>query len=218
MVTRIELKTNAKRNIRDNVLTLFFINFLVSAPRGPSIYWNILNLRAFSTIYESINEIQPGNYLVGLMMVLIFVLIYPALLIGQKKTYLENARGEKAGLKYIMSGFYNYGNSILLYILMSVFTFLWSLLFAVPGIMKFLSYSMAPYILAENPEMSALEAINLSKKMMDGRKWELFTLCLSFFWWILLHLLTFGLAGIYVGPYMEATFANFYIELKNNKK
>lgn len=214
----MELKTNAKRNIRNNILTLFFINFLVSASRGPSIWWNTLNSGTFPTIYEDINKIQPSTYFVGLAMFLIFVLIYPALLIGQKKTYLENAHGEKAGLKYVTSGFYNYGNSILLYILMSIFTFLWSLLLVVPGMMKFISYSMAPYILAENPKMSALEAINLSKKMMNGHKWELFTLCLSFFWWILLHLLTFGLAGIYVGPYMEATIANFYIELKNNKK
>lgn len=216
-MTRKKLKYNARINIRNNVLTLFFINFLVSVSTGHYTLWNTLNLKQFP-LDHNMYKIQPTWNLIFVPVCLVSLLIFPALLIGQKKTYLKNANGEKTGLKYLMSGFSNYGNSILLCILTRIFTMLWSLLLIIPGIIKMLSYSMAPYILAENPQMSALEAINLSKRMMDGHKWDLFTLYLSFFWWMLLCSITFGIAIIYVGPYIESTVANFYIELKNDKK
>lgn len=218
MTTRKELKINARCNIRNNILTLFFINFLVSASTAHYVMWNAVNLKSFPICYFGINNIRLSSRFIGIPLFLVCILIFPALQIGQKKTYLRNAQGEETGLKYLMSGFSNYGNSISLCILTNFFALLWSFLFFIPGIIKLLSYSMAPYILAENPEISALEAINLSKRMMDGHKWELFTLYLSFFWWMLLCSLTFGLAVIYVGPYIEATVANFYIELKKDKK
>ena len=72
------------------------------------------------------------------------------------------------------------------------------------------SYSMAMYIWSENKEMGALEAISKSKEIMDGHKMDLFVLYLSFIGWILLGCITFGIAYIYVIPYMDATLANFY--------
>lgn len=216
-MTRKKLKDDAKLHIRNNVLTLFFINFLVSVSTSYYTLWSSINSGEFYSNYDK-NVMLLNRYFTLIPWQLVCMLIFPALLIGQKKTYLKNACGEKTGLKYLMSGFSNYGNALLLQILTGVFTLLWSLLFIVPGIIKMISYSMAPYILAENPEISALEAINLSKRMTDGHKWELFTLYLSFFWWIMLCVVTFGVAVIYVGPYMEATVANFYIQLKNYEK
>lgn len=66
-------------------------------------------------------------------------------------------------------------------ILVSIFTFLWSLLFFIPGLVKGLAYSVAPYILAINPDVTASEAIAKSMKLMNGHKMELFILQLSFF-------------------------------------
>ena len=97
---------------------------------------------------------------------------------------------------------------------MSLFTYLWALLFFIPGIVKALSYSMAPYILAENKGKSALECINESKEMTKGHKMELFVLGLSFIGWGLLCGITFGIAAIWVAPYMQATMANVYNSLK----
>ena len=74
---------------------------------------------------------------------------------------------------------------------------------------------MAPYILAENPELTARQALNLSKEITYGHKMELFVLDLSFIGWCLLGAITFGLAFIYVAPYMNATKANFYNAIKN---
>lgn len=108
------------------------------------------------------------------------------------------------------------GNSILMYLLMTVLTTLWSLLFIVPGIIKALSYAMAPYIMAENEYyMTPNDAIKESMRIMEGHKMELFTIYLSFIGWILLSILTCGLLLIYVEPYMQATLANFYNAIKD---
>ena len=98
--------------------------------------------------------------------------------------------------------------------LVGLFTFLWSLLFIIPGIIKAYSYSMSLYILAENKGKPALECINESMAMTEGHKMDLFVLGLSFIGWGLLCAITFGIAGIWVAPYMEATFANAYNSLK----
>ena len=99
--------------------------------------------------------------------------------------------------------------------LTALFTFLWSLLLVIPGIIKGYSYAMSMYILADNPEMGALEAIERSKAMMNGHKMELFVLHLSFFGWFLLCAVTFGIALLWVVPYVNATMVNFYNSIKN---
>ncbi len=95
----------------------------------------------------------------------------------------------------------DYGGNILLVFLIGLFTTLWSLLLFVPGIVKAYSYSLAFYIKSENPDIKPNQAIELSKKMTDGRKMDLFVLDLSFIGWFMLSSLTFNILGIlYVIP------------------
>jgi uncharacterized membrane protein len=77
---------------------------------------------------------------------------------------------------------------------------------------------MSFYILAENPGMTAREALNESKRIMHGHKADYFVLSLSFIGWILLVSVTFGIAAIYVGPYVAATTANFYNAIKQKSE
>lgn len=97
--------------------------------------------------------------------------------------------------------------------LVSFYTFLWSLLLIVPGIIKSFSYSMAPFILMDHPEYTVHEALDMSREMMKGHKWELFLLYLGFFGWILLTIITFGIASFWVVPYMATSVAHFYLRL-----
>ncbi|MBP5233102.1 MAG: DUF975 family protein, partial [Planctomycetes bacterium] len=85
----------------------------------------------------------------------------------------------------------------------------------VPGVFIWLMFFPALYLLVENPEMDWKTALTRAKDMMEGHKMELFMLTLSFIGWILLTIVTCGLAGFYVAPYMGQTFANYYLELKN---
>ena len=98
---------------------------------------------------------------------------------------------------------------------MNLFIGLWSLLFIVPGIVKYYEYSMIPYILSEDPNISRQEAFIKSKKLMSGNKWRAFVLTLSFIPWYILGALTFGVVSLfYVQPYQQLTSAALYEELK----
>ncbi|OQB24538.1 MAG: hypothetical protein BWY11_01025 [Firmicutes bacterium ADurb.Bin182] len=100
---------------------------------------------------------------------------------------------------------------------MELFTFLWSLLFIIPGIIKRLAYFMTPYILADSKNVKPTEAIKLSMRMTKGYKGEIFVMFLSFIGWIILSALTFGVLQIlYSGPYMSVSLAGLYHELRQN--
>ena len=102
------------------------------------------------------------------------------------------------------------GKAIWLRLRTSIFIFLWSLLFVIPGIIKCYSYSMSNFIMAENPEMSAKEAMEVSMEMMRGNKWRLFCLELSFIGWGILCLFTLGIGYLWLNPYINASLAAFY--------
>ena len=136
--------------------------------------------------------------------------------VGLAIVMLGIVRGTAVEFKDLFGGFNNFGTTCIAGILVSVFTFLWSLLFVIPGIVKSYSYAMTSYILADHPEMTAQEAIDASRKMMDGHKMDLFVLQLSFFWWYLLCGITFGIAFLYVGPYVSAATAKFYDTIKGD--
>ena len=100
----------------------------------------------------------------------------------------------------------------------NVFLFLWSLTI-VGFFIKQYSYRMVPYIVAENPNIEALDAIRLSRRMMKGHKWECFVADCSFLGWYLLNLITFGLSGIfYSNGYNAAFFAEYYVYMRSMAK
>ena len=122
--------------------------------------------------------------------------------------------GKDVEIKDAFSGFDDFWAAFKVTFRVALFTFLWSLLFVIPGIIKAYSYSMALYILAENKGKSSRECVKESMAMTEGHKMDLFILSLSFIGWMLLSAITFGIAYIWVGPYMNATFANAYKSLK----
>ena len=108
----------------------------------------------------------------------------------------------------------NYWHKVWGMFLMNVFIFLWMLLLIIPGIVKIFSYSMTPFILEEHPELSANEAIDHSRAMMKGHKFDLFWLILSFIGWMILCLFTLGIGYLWLIPYMQTSIADFYEDVK----
>src|SRR5690606_11316295 len=106
-----------------------------------------------------------------------------------------------------------YFRIILLGFLIGIFTFLWSLLLVIPGIIKSLSYSQAYFIIKDHPEMSVLDAITESRHRMNGYKWKYFLLNLSFIGWGILSILTLGIGLLWLVPYITASYAAFYNDL-----
>ena len=123
-------------------------------------------------------------------------------------------RTKRTNFDILFSGFQNFGTTCVAGILQWIYTFLWYLLFLITGIVKSYSYAMTYYIILDNPNLSANEAITESRKLMYGKKWKLFCLDFSFIGWILLTILTFGLLSLYVQPYHEAARARFYEDIK----
>jgi len=144
------------------------------------------------------------------------VVLTPVFTLALVKIFLGMTYGEAPEIAKLFADFNKFWSAFKVTFLVGLFVSLWSLLFVIPGIVKALSYSQAMYILAENPDIGAREAINRSKAMMEGHKMELFVLGLSFIGWHLLGAVTIGIAYIYVLPYMNATMANFYNRVKGS--
>ena len=113
----------------------------------------------------------------------------------------------------LFSQFHRFGQGFAQKFLRGLYCFLWGLLFIIPGIVKAYSYAMTPYIMAENPDMSAQDAIRASMQLMDGHKGELFWLRLTFIGWDILAALTLNLGHLALNPYKNAAEAAFYREL-----
>ena len=130
--------------------------------------------------------------------------------LGYSKYLLNQYNKARFDISDLFSEFNRFSQGFLQNFLRGLYVFLWSLLFVIPGIVKSYSYAMTPFIMAENPNMTATEAITASRELMDGHKGKLFLLDLSFFGWIMLNVLTLGLGSLALNPYMNAARAAFY--------
>lgn len=157
---------------------------------------------------------------VALVIVLpVQILILNPLEVGINRFFLRNLR-DKAQVKEVCFSFDNgYLNAVKTIFFRDLYTFLWSLLLVIPGIIKAYEYQMIPYILAENPDMDSKAAFALSKEMMMGNKWKAFVLDLSFLGWYILNGITLGILGIfYLNPYKAQTNAALYQAIKEEHK
>lgn len=107
----------------------------------------------------------------------------------------------------------NFLGSMLTGILYNLFVGIGTILFIIPGIIFSYSFSMAYYIINDHPEMTALEALKESRRLMKGHKMQYFLLSLSFIGWMFLGLLCFGVGTLWVTAYMSTASAHFYEEL-----
>lgn len=207
ILNRPAIKAEAKSFIGQNArwwkMTLATIAiYLISG--GFSIYVNIATV---------INRDDPSTT-VGYSSSVITLLLIP-FTIAASGYYLNHIRGFNPEWKSLYKeGIDNYGSYLVTGVLVNVFTVLWSLLFVVPGIIKAIAYSQAKYVIHDNPRLKGKEAIEISKRMTNGFKGDLFSMYLSFIGWYILVGLTGGILSIYVTPYVETTAAMYYENLK----
>ena len=133
--------------------------------------------------------------------------------LGYTQYLLKQHNHANFNIHDLFSQFDRFKDGFLQNLLRGLYIALWSLLFIIPGIVKSFSYAMTPFIMAENPGMSANDAITASRQLMDGHKGELFMLDLSFIGWDLLAALTLNIGHIFLNPYRNAAYAAFYKDL-----
>ena len=147
---------------------------------------------------------------------LIRVFLVNPIKVGGCAFFMSNVEEPPAPFAMIKLGFQNYWHNFATLFLRDLYICLWSLLLIVPGIIKAYSYRMVPYILADNPELSANEAITRSRQMMDGNKWQAFLLDFSFIGWFLLGILTLGIVFLFwSAPYKYSADAALYLKLRD---
>ncbi|HPD89606.1 MAG TPA: DUF975 family protein [Oscillospiraceae bacterium] len=199
-----------------------FDDFAFSSGTGSGVY-------AFRSFFEQLGD-KIGRYLenpavaisvtlmiiaaIGFAMVISYgymAFVALPLQVGMRRYFMEN-RGFKSAFGRL---FWAFGHGSYLHIVKIMFIrelkiFLWSLLFVIPGIIKSYEYYMIPYILSENPNISMDRAFELSRRMTQGEKWEIFVMELSFIGWYVLCAFTCGIGFYFLMPYIEASRAELY--------
>jgi uncharacterized membrane protein len=138
--------------------------------------------------------------------------------LGITIVFLTLVRGGVPEVGQMFSGFNRFGKALGVWFFTTLFTLLWMLLLIIPGIIAAISYSMAYYILADNPHLDPLEAIRLSKEMMRGYKFQFF--CLGFRllgWTLLAAIFTLGIGLLWVIPYMQTSYTHFYEMVRSTR-
>lgn len=194
---RVSIKKHAKEQIQGKIFSLLAIylviiaaSWIISLVLGP-IAW-IIDLIVAGPIAYAMASIYLG--------------------IVKKSTVPQ--------IEDILTGFKQkqFTRTLVTYVRYEVFILLWGLLFIIPGIIKAIAYSQMFYLIADDDKLEPGDAQKKSMEMMEGHKAEYFVMLLSFIPWILLCIVTFGIASIYVKPYVEATLAEFHVQLvKENK-
>ncbi len=194
--SRRELKQNAKDVLKTSYFTLLLGGLL------------------FSTVSIVTSMITKAIFVFVLISV---VFIMPAIEVGYKKLLLEGKK-DKVNISLLFSVFTssNYMNVVKVMFFRNLYIFLWSLLFVIPGIVKFYQYFFIPYLLAENMEMETHEAFSLTKEMTNNIKSNIFVLDLSFIGWYLLGALLLGVGLFFVVPYHAVTQTELFLKIKEN--
>lgn len=219
-VTRKELKDNAKQYLRGNwgwAIIVFLITAIIVGIFTGAGHWldeTYINYDGTNIFYQFASPIGS-------------ILLWIGSFIGLSRNiaFLELRDDQKEEKPY-MAAFSvftenRFGPELINFVLVSIFTFLWTWLLIIPGIIKAYSYSMTPYIVkdmvASDKQVGATDGINASKELMKGHKMNLFIFDLSFLGWNILAAITCGLGYLWVTPYYQTAKANFYRHIAGDK-
>ena len=169
---------------------------------------------------------EVGAFILASLPIIIIASLFAAVIyfvlgsfigVGYAKFNLNLVDKKNAAFETLFEYFSHWKTTTITRLLRALYVFLWSLLFIIPGIVAGFSYAMTDYILAEDPELTADEAISQSKSIMTGNKWRFFCLQFSFIGWDILATLAFGIGHLWLTPYKQAAYAAFYREVSGTE-
>ena len=175
-------------------------------------------LEALGQTLHPLDMIAGGTLLVGLGVIIVLgwlgrMLIGMIVTVGYMKFNMDLIDGEIGGVEMLFRYFRQWRTMLAAGLWQTIYILGWTMLFIIPGIIAVYRYSMTSFILAEHPEMKAKDAITRSKELMEGNKWRLFCMEISFIGWTILAVFTCGIGDLWLTPYRAAAYAAFYREL-----
>lgn len=245
MWTRSELKDRAKQVLKLSYWKAFIVSLIIAVVAGGDSSYNMksrfntsfkrrnfsdfgdfgtdfngdfnFNMDFDSNIMAIIAIIFGVGLIIFLVVLALRVFLGAPLEVGGRRYFVQGAQNN-ADMNNIGYAFNSerYKGIVLTMLWRGFLNFLWFLLLIIPGIIKAYAYRMVPYILADNPNIGYKRAVELSVQMTDGEKFNIFVFDLSFLGWYLLGALAFGLGGLFVNPYKNATEAELYLVLRQN--
>ena len=224
MLSTPDMKIRAKEALKHNWMLAVGTGFIACLLGGSGFGGIDFNIRkgienASSDFFEPLQAffvfVDTYWYVFGIWW-LVTLIVGGAAAIGYARFNLSLVDRRNPSFNQLFSEYVRLPRSIAMNLLLLLYILLWTLLLIIPGIIASLSYAMTPYIMAEDTEIGANEAIALSKEMMKGNKGTLFYLYFSFIGWALLCTLTLGIGYLWLGPYMSAAEANFYRDVSRD--
>lgn len=226
MFDRLDFKSDAKKVLKLNYWLIFLacliIWFVYGGGVGAGNSGKVVSFIDHLT-YLPFDQIVPfilSSIIPFLSILLIFlilrILVGYYVYVGGMRFFLHCSEIKKGSLDDLTYEFGNgrWKNILRTMIYKDVLNFLWYLLLIIPGVIKHYSYAMVPYLLAENPGLPYKRAVQLSIKMTEGYRLDMFMLDLSFVGWYVLSVITLGIGLFFVNPYIEATRVQMYYFLK----
>lgn len=220
MKTNREIKRTAWKLIRADVGKTAGSAFVAILLGGVSLF-SFISLQVFaffqsrllhSGVYGDASRQMYWLYIGVLIYLIVSMFIGSVVEVGYDRFFLVLLHEDRADTRTLFYCMPVYLNALMLRFLMTVKALLWSVLLIVPGWAAMLNYSMAPFLMAQNPKISPPVALYTSKVLMRGYKMRLFRLLAGFIVEIILCFATCGVALIVVLPYMKAATAEFYRE------
>lgn len=217
-MTYSDYRKMARNNLASNWATAIGVSLVAAVLGGLFAGGNLsLNLQLEEEVLQHLPRfvlplLAALGSLAGILALMQFILGGPVQL-GYAQILLKQYHGQEYGMNDLFARFQDFKQGFLQSFLRGLYCALWGLLFIVPGIIAYYKYFMAPYLMADNPNMTAKEAIAASIALMDGHKGELFMLGLTFIGWDLLAGLTLGIGYLWLNPYKHAAYTAFYRDL-----
>jgi len=227
MLKSKELRAKAWNSLKDKYWMAFIVvivsGLLVSIGTGlVSAAQSMIDIVSMVDPSEMDSTMELGAVVINIMAfvlciagLMISIFIGNAASVGLTNYFIKNTNTTPV-FADAFSGFkVRYRRNIGTLLLVGIKVVLWSILFVIPGIIKSYEYAIIPHILADDPEISSKDAFKKAKEMMNGNKFRLFKLNISFIGWYVLCFVTFGIGTFFLMPYINAATAEFYVELKS---
>ena len=227
---RARARAALKGNWVTAVLVYFVAGLVIGGSNSPSFNFNFnLNIEGghvSTSLPQELEQFLEGTLGIavpmilgiGLVLLVVRIALGGVLELG-RATYsmnlIDGVQGEFADL---FTGFHRFYDALIMNLLCILAVIGGFLLFMIPGVILIYAYAMAPYILAENPDISGVEALRLSRLMMKGHKWELFWLELTFIGWSILAGFVPLIGGAVVETYKGISRTSFYRDVKEQNR